>query len=143
MNLVSGTVTFETTSRNSRFVPLSFLVPKVSKSLDLRTVWSTLRKLLLLFRLRILIVKTQVMEFQIRKYKISFSLKWYWIVENDQLQYTVKTFKLFLMPKVSKSLDLSTVGSTLQKLLLLLRTAFIDCRNPGYGVSNPKTRNWF
>ena len=121
MNLVSGAVTFETTSRNSRFVPLSFLVPKVSKSLDLRTVGSTLRKLLLLFRLNLLIVKTQVMEFQIRKHKISFSLKWYWIVENDQLQYTVKTFKLFLMPKVSKSLDLSTVGSTLRKLLLLFR----------------------
>ena len=67
MNLVSGTVTFETTSRNSRFVPLSFLVPKVSKSLDLRTVGSTLRKLLLLFRLHLLIVETQVMEFQIRK----------------------------------------------------------------------------
>ena len=100
---------------------LVFLVPKVSKSLDVSTVGSTLQKLLLLFRLHILIVQIQVMEFQIGKHKISFSLKWYWIVENDQLQYTVKTFKLFLMPKVSKSLDLSTVGSTLRKLLLLFR----------------------
>ena len=42
-------------------------MPKVSKSLDLSTVGTTLRKLLLLFRLRLLIVETQVMEFQIRK----------------------------------------------------------------------------
>ena len=42
-------------------------MPKVSKSLDLSTVGTTLRKLLLLFRLHLLIVETQVMEFQIRK----------------------------------------------------------------------------
>ena len=57
----------------------AFLMPKVSKSLDLSTVGSTLQKLLLSFRLRLLIVETQVMEFQIRKHKISFSLNvWAW-----------------------------------------------------------------